>query len=229
MRRFLSLACIGAVGALGIATTATAIAVGTASAAPVSTTEGPEGLGGEVTDPALLDELADASPGERVVVEVVTDDTDAARAAAKRLGGVITGSVPDEVVQVSIAASRVDELAATDDASGVRRPLVANRPVTGAIDSIDSIDAATRTEFGPVSGENITITNARRGTTPASPAQASASASSTSSTSACGTSPNTARTRAPPDVSSASTARDRGSARPPAPPVRSTASLWPRS
>ncbi len=116
------------------------------------TTPGPDD--GVVTDPALLDDLAGAAPGERIVVEVITDDTDGTRAAARRLGGVITGTVPGEVVQVSIAAARVDELAAVDDADGVRSPLVANRPVTAAVET------ATRVEFGPVSGENIAVTNA---------------------------------------------------------------------
>ncbi len=111
--------------------------------------------GGVVTDPALLDELAEATPGERIVVEVVTDDTAGARAAAKQFGGVITGIVPGELVQVSIAASRVDELAAADDAGSVRTPLVANRPVTAVIET------STRAEFGPVSGENIAVTNAK--------------------------------------------------------------------
>jgi hypothetical protein len=110
---------------------------------------------GAVTDPALLDDLAAAAPGERIVVEVLTDDTDGARAAARQLGGVITGFVPGEVVQVSITASRVDELAVIDDADGVRSPLVANRPLAGVV------EMPSRAEFGPVSGENIAVTNAK--------------------------------------------------------------------
>ncbi|MCB1000250.1 MAG: S8 family serine peptidase [Acidimicrobiales bacterium] len=102
----------------------------------------------QVTDPALLAELADAPPSERVVVEVVTDDVAGARADAIELGGVIVGSVPGEVVQVSLAASRVDDLAAADDAQVVRKPLMANRPVTGSVD------------LGPVTGENVAVTQA---------------------------------------------------------------------
>ncbi len=108
-----------------------------------------------VTDPALLDALDTATPGERIAVEVLTDDIAGARAAAKELGGVITGSVPGELVQVSIAASRVDDLAAADDADSVRRPLIANRPVDALA------EASPRTEFGAVTGENIAVTNAK--------------------------------------------------------------------
>ena len=82
---------------------ATVLAVSsTAAATPL---DDGASTGGEITDPALLDELAVAAPGDRVVVELLTDDVAGARAAARALGGVVTGTVPGEVVQVSIAAS----------------------------------------------------------------------------------------------------------------------------
>jgi len=153
-------------GARPLARTCVAIALATVLAAPgtaaaTPSDDGPATNGGEITDPALLDELADAAPGDRVVVEVLTDDVAGARAAAKALGGVVTGSVPGEVVQVSIAASRVDELAAVDDADGLRRPLIANRPVTGLIESSGSASDDPRLELGPVTGENIAVTDAK--------------------------------------------------------------------
>jgi hypothetical protein len=112
--------------------------------------------GEEVTDPALLDLLDESAPTDRIVVEVVTDDVVGAQAEAKQLGGVITGTVPGEVVQVSISAARVDELAESTDTDVVRRPLIANRPVT----DLGQITSARRTELGTVSGENIAVTNA---------------------------------------------------------------------
>ena len=139
-----------------------AVAVpGAASADDTTDTTGTTGTTGAgaadrpITDPALREQLAESSPGERVVVEVVTDDAAATRAEAAGLGGVVVGSVPGEVVQVSLPAAQVDDLAAVVDADTVRKPLVANRPVTGTVEV-----GALRTEFGPTAGENIAVTNA---------------------------------------------------------------------
>ena len=104
-----------------------------------------------ITDPALADAVAEAtSPTERITVEIATDDPSGARQDAIAAGGIVTGSVPGEVLQVSVPASRVDDLA--NDVPAVRLPLVANRPVRRA--------EAAHTEFGPVSGQNITVIKA---------------------------------------------------------------------
>lgn len=104
-----------------------------------------------ITDPALAEAVADAtSPTERITVEIATDDVSSARHVALAAGGIITGSVPGEVLQVSVPASRIDDLA--NAVPAVRLPLVANRPVRWA--------EAVRTEFGPVSGQNITVIKA---------------------------------------------------------------------
>lgn len=140
-----------------VAVTASWLAVAaTAPVAFAAPADGASASGGEISDPALLEVLEDAAPGDRVVVEVVTDDVGAVRAEARALGGVVVGSVPGEIVQVSLAAAAVDDLAGTDDATMVRQPLIANRPVTDLVES-----APTRVEFGPISGENIAITNAQ--------------------------------------------------------------------
>ena len=104
----------------------------------------------ELTDPSLLVELDTASAGERVVVEVLTDDPVGARSTAISLGGVITGSVPGEVLQVSIAASRVDDLLDLAGADDVRLGRIANRPVTQI-----ELQQLQRSEFGTFAGENI--------------------------------------------------------------------------
>jgi len=108
---------------------------------------------GGITDPALAEAVAEAAPAKRITVEIATDDTAGARADALAAGGIITGSVPGEVLQVSLPAARVDDLA--DEVPAVRLPLVANRPVH----EIEST-GATAPEFGPVSGQNITVVKA---------------------------------------------------------------------
>lgn len=132
---------------LGLAAAAAALAA-THLVVPVATAT-PADDGGVVSDPTLVERIEAAPSGSsRVVVEVVATDTDAAKRAAVALGAIVTGSVPGEVVQVSIPAAKVDDLAATGPVEFVRTPLVANRPVTGLV------------EFGAVTGENIAVTNA---------------------------------------------------------------------
>ena len=103
----------------------------------------------EHIDPALA-ATVEAAPSDasRVAVEVVTSDTTAARAQVRALAGTITGSIPGEVLQVSIAAGQVEALAAAPAVQTVRQPLIANRPVTQQI------------EFGPVTGQNVGVINA---------------------------------------------------------------------
>ncbi len=162
------------------ASPATSWASATAHASPGPTPAGTDDL----TDPGLLEIVADAEPGERIVVEVVGDDLATIRDAASNAGGVVIGSVPGEVAQVSLPAARVDDLAAdlADDATdggdplALRRPLIANRPVTrpGAPSIAATLESATagpgavtastaargRAEFGPVTGENVVVTQA---------------------------------------------------------------------
>jgi hypothetical protein len=107
-----------------------------------------------ITDPALAEVVADAAPTERITVEIATDDTAGARVEALAAGGIITGSVPGEVLQVSLPAARVDDLA--DEVPAVRLPLVANRPVH----EIESTGPIQGPEFGPLSGQNITVVKA---------------------------------------------------------------------
>ncbi|CAB4559886.1 unannotated protein [freshwater metagenome] len=120
------------------------------SAAPApATATAPDGA---LTDPALLDLLDEVPDAARVVVEVVTDDTASARADVRSLGAVVTGSVPGEVLQVSVAAGRVERLLDVAGADDVRLPRVANRPVRHL--------EAPRVEFGAVTGENVAVTDA---------------------------------------------------------------------
>jgi Subtilase family len=102
-----------------------------------------------LSDPALIEAVESAaSPSTRITVELVTDDTISARRQAIALGAVVTGSVPGEVVQVSIPAAQVEALAGASTVQFARVPLIANRPVT------------THAEFGPVVGQNVTAINA---------------------------------------------------------------------
>lgn len=103
----------------------------------------------EQTDPALAADVESApSDTTRIPVEIVTSDPTAARAQVRALAGTITGSVPGEVLQVSIPAGNVEALAVAPAVQTVRRPLIANRPVH------------PRTEFGPVVGQNVAVINA---------------------------------------------------------------------
>ena len=107
-----------------------------------------------LADDRLADAVAAApSTSTPITVELVADDTAGARRQAIALGGVITGSLAGEVVQVSIAASLVDDLAAASAVHSARLPLIANRPVTGR-------PAGGQTEFGPTTGQNVAAINA---------------------------------------------------------------------
>jgi hypothetical protein len=127
---------------------ATLAPVGHVAAAPVDTETADVGI----TDPGLAEAVADAAPAERITVEIATDDTAGARQDALAVGGIVTGSVPGEVLQVSLPAARVDDLAA--EVPAVRLPLVANRPVRRAEVN------ANAPEFGPVTGQNIAVVKA---------------------------------------------------------------------
>jgi len=112
-----------------------------------------------VTDPDLLvaidAALADGRPDDRVPVEVLTDATNSVAAMVRSLGGVVTGSVPGEVVQAAVPADQVSVLAGSDDVGFVREPQLVTRPPN---------QLRTRREigpgFGPVVGQNVALTNA---------------------------------------------------------------------
>jgi Subtilase family len=115
--------------------------------APSADAVGPDD--GDITDPGLVRAIESApSASTRLTVEVVTNDTSAARAEVRELAGIVTGSVPGEVLQVSIPVGQIDALAAADSVQTIRKPLIANRPVTGLV------------EYGPVTGQNVAVTNA---------------------------------------------------------------------
>ena len=121
----------------------TAIVAGGAPAGAVQATPG----GAERT--TRLTELLDAapSPSSPITIEAITDDTTAARRQVIAAGGIITGAVEGEVLQVSIPAVRVARLDAASAIEFTRAPLTASRPIT-------------RTEFGPVVGEGVAAVNA---------------------------------------------------------------------
>ena len=71
----------------------------------------------------LLQAIESATdPSDRVTVEVVTDNLQAARGQVIALAGIVTGSVPGEVLQVSIPVGRLEALAAAPAVQMVRRP-----------------------------------------------------------------------------------------------------------
>jgi hypothetical protein len=128
---------------------ALALLAATSGITPIAAAASPEPVDpAAVSDPALLQAIDEApSESTRLQVEIVDDDTRDAAAAAKALGAIVTGGVPGEVVQVSIAAGRIDDLAARVE--HVRVPLVANRPVTGSV------------ELGPTTGEGLAVLRAQ--------------------------------------------------------------------
>ncbi|MCU1361565.1 MAG: hypothetical protein JWN99_2854, partial [Ilumatobacteraceae bacterium] len=102
-----------------------------------------------IADPRLAEAIGSApSDSTRISVEVFTYTAAAARADIGALGGIVTGSVPGEELQVSIPAGQVQALAASDAVQTIRRPLIANRPVTDHL------------EYGPTTGENVSVINA---------------------------------------------------------------------
>lgn len=107
-----------------------------------------------VVDPRLDADVATArrvegTAGAQVAVEVITAyDSSLARRIVE-LGGKVTGSVPGAVVQGTVPATRVDDLALTRGVQQVRSPKTVNqRP--------PAIEAG----FGGTVGDEVTATNA---------------------------------------------------------------------
>jgi hypothetical protein len=142
------------VGALATLAVICGLALGSALvspalASPVLAAGADSTPGQQLTDPRLLAAIESAPDADtRVAVELVTDDTTAARSSARAVGGIVTGSVPDQLLQVSVPVGQLRRLAAQRGVQTLRTPLIANRPMTGSI------------EFGPVTGENATVVNA---------------------------------------------------------------------
>ena len=108
-----------------------------------------DGTSGSV-DEALADAVESApAPTTRIAVEVVTGDTTAAAREVRILGGSVTGTVPGEIVQATLPAGRVDDVA-TPDGAFLRLPRRVNRPA----------ELPLRIELGPVTGQAVAVTNA---------------------------------------------------------------------
>ena len=111
-----------------------------------------------VDDPALVAALAEArgSGGENgiseIAVEILHDGNDAALTrTVAALGGEVTGSAPGSVLQVSVPAAHVDDLALSPGVTYVRSPRRVDVRPSGA---------AGLPNAGPISAEATTITNA---------------------------------------------------------------------
>ena len=101
-----------------------------------------------------------------MTIEIVGDGLASSSADAVALGGIVTGSVPGELVQVSIPAVVVDDLAGDVSVDGgtLRRPLVANRPVRFESGRFESGRFESGRfggmELGAVAGQNIAVVQA---------------------------------------------------------------------
>ena len=97
----------------------------------------------------------DGGSPDLVAVEIVTDESASVAAVVDELGGVVTGSVHDEIVQADVPADQVAALAADSDVDQVREPRLVTRP---------PVPVRRRPEvgpgFGPVVGQNVTLANA---------------------------------------------------------------------
>jgi len=114
-----------------------------AGAAPGVASADPPAPPAPILDPGLLDAIDEAATvSTRLPVEIVTDDTVGAAASARAVGGVVVGSVPGEVVQVSVAAGLVDDLARAVPGDHLQRARRVHRPVPPA-------EAAGSAELGP--------------------------------------------------------------------------------
>lgn len=85
-----------------------------------------------------------------VTVEVLTGDTRAVASTVRSLGGVVTGTVPGEVVQAQLPAAAVEALAGTSQAGFVQLPQRVNR-----LDPLPEVHG-----FGALVGQQVDIMNA---------------------------------------------------------------------
>lgn len=114
---------------------------------------------GQVTDPQLLADIADATASRSeggsasVTVEVLTSDLTGVGNTVLALGGTVTGSVPGEVVQARVP---IDQLSALAGTSGVEHLQSPRRAGYVPSDSPLRIEAGT----GTTVGDEVTITNA---------------------------------------------------------------------
>lgn len=112
-----------------------------------------------ISDPLLITSIASARETARrtngtqqsVPVEVLTSSGDAVAQRVTELGGVVTGSVPGELVQVSVPAAKVAALALSDGVAHVQAPRRVQRP---------EASRPRRTDFGPTTGQQPAVTNA---------------------------------------------------------------------
>ncbi len=126
-----------------------------------------------ITDPALMRSIRDAVravvPGSQrvpvVSVEVLTASTADVENMVRFLGGAVTGAVDGQLVQASVPARRVGELALADGVSYVRAPERVSHPPAlvrtraeraGGQAAPGSVGPGT----GAVTGQNVALTNA---------------------------------------------------------------------
>lgn len=103
-----------------------------------------------------LSRATQSSGGRTVSAEVMTHHTDAIAQRVRQLGGLVVGSVDDEVVQVRMPVTAINALALSDGVDFVQ----ATRAVT-----LPSSLPLTRPQIGPglgtVVGSNVALTNAQ--------------------------------------------------------------------
>ncbi len=117
-----------------------------------------------IGDPRLRDNIAAANRagprrGEKapmVDVEVLTTSPGSVGRRAQQLGGVVTGSVDGQVVQVRVPTASVDALALSDGVGFVQAPHAVTRP---------PVQQPPRIAIGPgtggIVGSNVALTNAQ--------------------------------------------------------------------
>ena len=139
-------------GSIAIVVAAACSAIIAVGVQPVRAGEPGDGIGDGIVEPQLQ-ARADAA-GTRVnggrsallAVELLTEATSGVAAAVRALGGIVTGAIPGEVVQATLAPSRIADLAAIPEVREARSPRRVNqRP---------------QPNFGPTTGQEVGVTNA---------------------------------------------------------------------
>ncbi|MCU1368655.1 MAG: hypothetical protein JWN39_4294 [Ilumatobacteraceae bacterium] len=133
-------------------------------ALPPSTADPAHPITDDALGRAVATALASRSPrSERipvVQVEVLTGYTEQVAATVRSLGGAVTGTVGGYIVQASLPAADVDQLALAAGVSFVESPRLVTAPSSVHAEAARAARLDIGPGSGPMVGENVALTNA---------------------------------------------------------------------